>query len=47
MLAQHAQAKQERDILDLTMQCHPQVLRQIRWANTMLKTMSPQVLASL
>jgi hypothetical protein len=47
MLAQHAQAKQERDILDLTGRCHPQTLRQIRWANTMLKTLSPQVLASL
>src|SRR5437588_3538261 len=38
MLAQHAQAKQETDILDLAQQCHPQVLRQIRWANTMIKT---------
>ena len=47
MLAQHAQARQERDILDLTARCHPQTLRQIRWANTMLKTLSPQVLAVL
>ena len=47
MLAQHAQAKHETDILDLTEQCHPQVLRQIRWANTMIKALSPQVLTSL
>lgn len=47
MLAQHAQAKRETDILELTANCHPKTLRQIRWANTMLKTLSPQVLASL
>jgi hypothetical protein len=47
MLAQHAQAKQETDILDLVGTCHPQTLRQIRWANTMIKTLSPQVLTSL
>jgi hypothetical protein len=47
MLAQHAQAKQEKDVLELTSRCHPQTLRQVRWANTMLKTLSPQVLASL
>jgi hypothetical protein len=47
MLAQFAQAKHERDLLALTEECHPQTLRQIRWANTMLKTQSPQILASL
>ena len=47
MLAQIAQAEHERDLLALTEECHPQTLRQIRWANTMLKTQSPQVLASL
>jgi hypothetical protein len=47
MLAQHAQAKQETDILDLTSECHPRTLRTIRWANTMIKTLSPQVLTSL
>jgi hypothetical protein len=47
MLAQHAQAKREKEILELTSACHPQTLRQIRWANTMLKTLSPQVLATL
>ena len=47
MLAQHAQAKRERDFLELSAACHPQTLRQVRWANTMLKTVSPQVLASM
>ena len=47
MLAQHAQAKRETDILDLASACHPQTLRQIRWANTMLKTLSPQALSSV
>ncbi|GAA1489448.1 hypothetical protein [Brachybacterium sacelli] len=46
MLAQHAQAAHERTLLDLASQCHPQTLRQIAWANTMLKTSSPQALAS-
>jgi NAD(P)-dependent dehydrogenase (short-subunit alcohol dehydrogenase family) len=47
MLAQHAQAKHETDILALTEGCHPLTLRTIRWANTMIKTLSPQVLTSL
>jgi hypothetical protein len=47
MLAQIAQAKHERDLLALSEECHPQNLRQIRWANTMIKTLSPQVLSSL
>lgn len=47
MLAQHAQARRERDLLDLTARCHPQTLRQMRWVNTMIKTLSPQTLSSL
>lgn len=47
MLAQVAQAKHEKDLLALTGQCHPQNLRQIRWANTMIKTLTPQALSSL
>jgi hypothetical protein len=47
MVAQHAKAKQERDVLALTERCHPQTLRQIRWTNTMIKVLSPQVLASM
>ena len=47
MLAQHAQAKRESDLLKVTEQCHPQTLRQVRWANSMIKILSPQALASL
>jgi hypothetical protein len=47
MLAQIAQARRKNDLLELTKRCHPQTLRQVRWANTMLKTLSPQVLAAL
>jgi hypothetical protein len=47
LLAQHAQAAHEDDILELASRCHPQTLRQIRWCNTMLKTLSPQTLTSL
>lgn len=47
MLAQAAQAQHRRELLTLSAECHPQTLRQIRWANTMIKTQTPQVLASL
>jgi hypothetical protein len=47
MLAQIAQAKRMTELLRLSERCHPQTLRQIRWANTMLKTQTPQILASL
>lgn len=46
MLAQHAQAAHETHLLDLASLCHPQTLRQFAWANSMLKTSSPQALAS-
>lgn len=47
MLAQHAQARRERDLLEVVSGAHPQTLRQLRWVNTMIKTLSPQALASL
>ena len=47
MLAQTAQAARERDLLALAEGCHPQNLRQLRWANTTIKILSPQILASL
>lgn len=45
LLAQAAQATKDTDLLALTQRCHPQSLRQLRWANGMLKTLSPQILA--
>ena len=47
MLAQVAQAKKVAELVELSQRCHPQTLRQIRWANTMIKTLSPQILSSL
>jgi hypothetical protein len=46
LLAQGAQAAKDEQLLDLTKRCHPQALRQMRWANAMLKELSPQALAS-
>jgi hypothetical protein len=46
LLGQGAQAAKDADLLDLTKRCHPQTLRQMRWANAMLKEISPQVLMS-
>ncbi|WP_128378166.1 hypothetical protein [Streptomyces cavernae] len=47
MLAQLAQARKDGRLLSLSAACHPQTLRQMRWTNTMIKTLSPQVLTSL
>lgn len=47
ILGQIAQAQRQKESLALTTDCHPQTLRQIRWANTMLKTVSPQALSSM
>ncbi|MEV7040698.1 hypothetical protein [Amycolatopsis sp. NPDC051061] len=47
LLAQGAQAVEEpaRQGAGLAGRCHPQTLRQLKWANAMLKILSPQVLA--
>ncbi|MFB6597713.1 hypothetical protein [Streptomyces diastaticus] len=47
MLAQAAQATKNTGLLDLASSCHPQTLRQMRWTNTMIKNLSPQILTSL
>jgi hypothetical protein len=46
LLGQGAQAAKDSELLALTKRCHPQSLRQMRWANAMLKVLSPQILAS-
>lgn len=46
LLAQGAQALDLPDLVALAKRCHPETLRQVRWANAMLKILSPQVLAS-
>jgi hypothetical protein len=45
-LAQGAQATKTSELVSLAAECHPQTLRQVRWANTMLKTSAPQLLSS-
>ncbi|WP_217254830.1 hypothetical protein [Streptomyces sp. AC602_WCS936] len=47
MLAQAAQASRNSELLGLASACHPQTLRQMRWTNTMIKNLSPQILNSL
>jgi hypothetical protein len=46
LVAQGAQAVKDTGLLELTQKCHSQTLRQLKWTNAMLKTLSPQVLAS-
>ncbi|NJP51901.1 hypothetical protein HCJ93_17975 [Streptomyces sp. SBST2-5] len=45
MLAQAAQAVRD-ERLALASSCHPQTLRQMRWTNTMIKVLSPQLLTA-
>ncbi|TFV59581.1 hypothetical protein E4P41_11585 [Geodermatophilus sp. DF01-2] len=46
ILAQSAQGAKEQELLDVAEKCHPESLRQARWANAHLKVASPQVIAS-
>ena len=46
LLAQYAQAKRLPEILQLTTSRHPYTLRAMKWANTTLKALAPQALAS-
>ncbi|MFH8441768.1 hypothetical protein ACH4D3_11135 [Streptomyces sp. NPDC018026] len=47
MLAQAAQASKDNGLLAVASSCHPQTLRQMRWTNTMVKNLAPQLLTSL
>ncbi|WP_399881334.1 hypothetical protein ACGH7X_03100 [Streptomyces sp. BBFR51] len=47
MLAQAAQASGDSELLALASSCHPRTLRQMRWTNTMIKNLAPQLLTSL
>ncbi|MEU2611492.1 hypothetical protein ABZ570_07900 [Micromonospora sp. NPDC007271] len=46
LLGQAAQAAKDRQLLALAQRCHPETLRQARWANAKLKELSPQALVS-
>jgi hypothetical protein len=46
VLAQTAQAMQDTELLALTQECHPQTLRQMRWANAKVKETAAQVMVT-
>lgn len=46
MVAQVAQATRDSALLELASGCHPETLRQVRWCNTMIKILSPQILSA-
>lgn len=46
MLAQAAQGTKDAELLAVTERCHPETLRQVRWANAQLKESSTQILVS-
>lgn len=46
MLAQAAQATRDDGLLAVVSACHPRTLRQMRWTNTLIKDLSPQILTS-
>lgn len=46
ILGQGAQAAKDRELLQATKEYHPDTLRTLKWTNTMIKIVSPQVLTS-
>ncbi|WP_433875022.1 hypothetical protein [Sinomonas atrocyanea] len=46
LLAQAAQGIKHRDLLGLAERCHPETLRQMRWANGKLKESATQILVT-
>ena len=46
LVGQAAQGVRDLDLLGLTRRCHPDTLRQARWANGMLKSSATQILVS-
>ncbi|MEV7559350.1 hypothetical protein [Streptomyces sp. NPDC089795] len=46
MLAQAARAARDERLLHLSSSCHPRTLRQMRWTNSLIKNLSPQILNS-
>lgn len=46
LVAQAAQGVKDHELLELAQSCHPDTLRQARWANAMLKVNATQILVS-
>jgi hypothetical protein len=45
LLAQAAQGEKDEQLFQLAQRCQPDALRQARWANSLIKVISPQVMA--
>jgi hypothetical protein len=46
VLAQAAQAGEHSDLVELAAACHPQTLRQLRWANAQVKELAAQAIVA-
>ena len=46
VLAQTAQAMKDPSLLEVTQECHPQTLRQLRWANAKVKETAAQIMVT-
>lgn len=46
VLAQTGQALEDADLLSAAEECHPQTLRQLRWANSKVKELAAQVMVT-
>ena len=46
ILAQTAQALKDTELLALSQKCHPQTLRQLKWANASLKENAAQIMVT-
>jgi hypothetical protein len=46
ILAQTAQAMRDRELLSLAEDCHPETLRQLRWANAKVKETAAQIMVT-
>jgi hypothetical protein len=46
LVAQAAQGVRDRQLLDVASRCHPQTVRQSKWANSQLKVRATQILVS-
>ena len=46
VLAQTAQAMRDRELLGLAEDCHPETLRQMRWANSKVKETAAQIMVT-
>lgn len=46
VLAQTAQALRDRELLELAAKCHPQTVRQLKWANAQLKESAAQIMVT-